>query len=268
MQKVISRDGTSIAFEKSGTGPVLILVDGALCYRACGPMESLSKLLRQNFSVITYDRRGRGESGDTKPYAPEREIEDIAALMDAAGGSAFLFGASSGAAIALEAAARLKGVRKLALYEAPFIVDDSREPITIEYLAGINEAITSSKPGVAVGLFMKSVGVPAALLVIMRLMPVWKKLKSVAHTLPNDFAFVNDNQQGKPLAAGPWTRINVPALVLVGGKSPDWMQHGMKDLARVLPRARLRSLEGQSHIINAKVVAPALTEFFNDDTSH
>jgi pimeloyl-ACP methyl ester carboxylesterase len=262
MQKVISADGTPIAFDKTGNGPAVILVDGALCYSAFGPMGALSKLLRQDFTVIMYDRRGRGESGDGKAYAPEREIEDLAALIDAAGGSAFLFGASSGAAIVLEAAARLQGVRKLALYEAPFIVDNSRQPITDEYLAGITEAITSNQQGAAVGLFMKSVGVPAAFLVVMRLMPSWKKLKAVAHTLPYDFAFVRENQRGKLLAAGRWTGINTPALLFVGGKSPDWMQHGMKGLAGALPGAQLRTLEGQTHMINAKVVAPVLTEFF------
>jgi len=129
MKKVLSRDGTSIAFERLGDGPPLILVDGALCHRRFGPMPKLAPLLARDFTVFMYDRRGRGDSGDTAPYAVEREVEDIDALIEEGGGSAFLYGVSSGAALALEAASRGLGIRKLALYEAPFIVDDSRPPL-------------------------------------------------------------------------------------------------------------------------------------------
>ena len=128
MPTVISKDGTPIAFERSGSGPALILVDGALCYRAFGPMPQLAALLARDFTVYTYDRRGRGESGLTAPFAVEREVEDIAALLEEAGGAACVYGISSGAALALEAANRSPGIRKLALYEAPFIVDGSRPP--------------------------------------------------------------------------------------------------------------------------------------------
>jgi pimeloyl-ACP methyl ester carboxylesterase len=124
MNTVLSRDGTAIAFDKSGVGPPLILVDGALCYRASGPSRSLAALLAEHFTVFTYDRRGRGESGDTAPYAVEREVDDIEALIEEAGGSAYVYGVSSGAALALEAANRGLAIEKLALYEAPFIVDD------------------------------------------------------------------------------------------------------------------------------------------------
>ena len=125
MSKTTSKDGTAIAYEKSGNGPAVILVDGALCYRRLGPMGPISRELASGFTVFTYDRRGRGESGDTAPYAVEREVDDIEALIEVAGGSAFIYGASSGAALALAAASRLESIRKLALYEAPFIVDDS-----------------------------------------------------------------------------------------------------------------------------------------------
>src|SRR5215471_21161927 len=123
MPTVTSKDGTRIAYDREGQGPALILVDGAMCYRTSGPAKPLAKLLTNDFTVITYDRRGRGESGDTAPYVTEREVEDIDALIQMAGGSAFVYGVSSGAALALEAANHLTGIRKLVLYEAPFVVD-------------------------------------------------------------------------------------------------------------------------------------------------
>src|SRR2546422_6106803 len=140
VKKVRSKDGTPIAFERTGQGSPLILVDGALCYRAMGPNGPLAKLLAPHFTVFTYDRRGRGDSGDTAPYAVEREVEDLEALVNEAGGAAFVWGVSSGAVLALEAANRLTGIKKLALYEAPVIVDDSR-PVTKGDWARISEAV-------------------------------------------------------------------------------------------------------------------------------
>ncbi len=261
MQTVLSKDGAAIAFDKSGKGPPLILVDGALCYRASGPMGPLAALLAPHFTVFTYDRRGRGDSGDSAPYAVEREVEDIDALIQEAGGSAFVYGISSGAALALEAANRGLAIRKLALYEAPFIVDDSRPPIPDDYLARLNGLIASDRRGDAVRLFMKLVGVPAIFVAIMRFMPAWRKLKAVAHTLPYDITVVQDNQRGKPLPAKRWASVT-PTLVVDGGKSPAWMRHGMQALADVLPNARRRTLEGQTHMVDPKVLAPALVEFF------
>src|SRR6266850_5741744 len=171
MEKVHSKDGTPIAFDRSGEGPPIILVDGALCYRASGPSGPLAALLAQNFTVFTYDRRGRGDSGNTASYAVEREVEDIEALVHEAGGSAFVYGISSGAALALEASNRGLAIKKLALYEAPFIVDDSRPPIPDDYLARLNGLLASDRRGDAVKLFMKLVGVPAIFVAIMRFMP-------------------------------------------------------------------------------------------------
>jgi len=143
MEKVYSKDGTPIAFDRSGDGPPIILVDGALCYRASGPMGALAKLLVRHFTVFTYDRRGRGDSGNTSPYAIEREVEDLEAIIMAAGGSAFVFGVSSGAALALEAANRGLAIEKLALYEAPFIIDNSRPPTPDDFVAQLNTLIAS-----------------------------------------------------------------------------------------------------------------------------
>ena len=258
---VRSKDGTTIAFDRIGRGTPMILVDGALCYRKMGQSGQLAERLAPHFTVITYDRRGRGDSGDTAPYAVEREVEDIAALLDDAGGSAYLWGMSSGAALALEAASRLSGIKKLALYEAPFIVDDSRST-TEDHWVRIGEAIAASRRGAAVKHFLQMVGVPGLFIALMQLSPVWPKLKAIAHTLPYDGAIVQDNQRGRPLPAERWASVTVPTLVMNGGKSPQWMRHGMRALALVLPNAQYRTLDGQTHMLKPKAHAPTLVEFF------
>jgi pimeloyl-ACP methyl ester carboxylesterase len=262
MNKVLSKDGTPIGFDRSGKGPAVILVDGALCYRASGPMAPLAALLAEKFTVFTYDRRGRGDSGNTAPYAVEREVEDIEALIKEAGGSAYVYGISSGAALALEAANHGLAIKKLALYEAPFIVDDSRPPIPTDFVAQLKALVSADRRGDAVKLFMKLVGVPGIFIVMMRFMPAWKKLTGIAHTLPYDMTIVQDNQRGKPLPEKRWTSVTAPTLVVDGGKSPGWMRNGMRALAGVLPNAKLRTLEGQTHMVKPKALAPVLMEFF------
>jgi pimeloyl-ACP methyl ester carboxylesterase len=262
MSQVRSIDGTTIAYEKSGEGPAIILVDGALCSRAMGPMPKLAPHLAESHTVFTYDRRGRNESGDTAPYSVQREIEDLEALIDEAGGSASLFGVSSGAALALEVASRSSSrVEKLALYEAPFIVDDSREPLPPDFLEHVRHAVAGDRRGDAVRMFLKQVGMPSIFLALMRVTPVWRKLEAVAHTLPYDISVVKDNQRGEPLTAERWTTARVPTVVFAGGKSPVWMQNGQRALATALPDAELRVLPGQTHMVKAKALAPELVEF-------
>jgi pimeloyl-ACP methyl ester carboxylesterase len=260
---VRSRDGTPIAFDRRGTGAPVVLVDGALCHRAMGPSTPLAELLARRFTVFTYDRRGRGDSGDTPPYAVEREIEDLAALVNEAGGAAFVYGVSSGAALALEAANRLPGIRKLALYEAPFIVDGTRAPVSKDYWARIGESVAAGRRGEAVRLFLRAVGVPAIFVAMMRVTPAWSKLKAVAHTLPYDGALVQDNQKGKPLPAGRWASVTMPTLVMDGGKSPAWIRNAMRSLADVLPNTQYRTLEGQTHMVKREAHAPVLEEFYS-----
>ncbi|WP_199431274.1 alpha/beta fold hydrolase [Qaidamihabitans albus] len=261
---VTSQDGTRIAFDRVGEGPPLVLVDGAMCFRASGPMAPIAELLAKDFTVYTYDRRGRGGSGDTPPYAVEREIEDIEALLQEAGGPAHVFGISSGAALALEAADRGLAVRRLALYEPPFVVDGSREPVSAELVRDLHRAVAEERRGEAIRMFMKVVQVPAFAIFLMRFMPAWPKLKSVAHTLPYDFAVLGDVQGGKPLPPDRWTSVTAPVLVLDGGKSPAWLRGGTKALADLLPTARYGTLPGQTHMVKAKVLAPALAEFFGE----
>jgi pimeloyl-ACP methyl ester carboxylesterase len=260
-RKAISKDGATIAFDRRGQGSPVILVDGALCCRGIGESARLATLLAPHFAVFTYDRRGRGDSGDATPYAVAREIEDIAALLNEAGGEAFVWGVSSGAALALEAAKSLSGIKKLALYEAPFIVDDSRATTEDDWVQ-IGEAVAADRRGEAITLFLKSVGASSLFIAAMRLTPIWSKLKAVAHTLPYDGAIVRDNQQGKPLPADRWASVTTPTLVIDGGKSPAWMRRANQALAAILPNARYRTLEGQTHRLKAKALAPILATFF------
>jgi pimeloyl-ACP methyl ester carboxylesterase len=262
-QKLTSKDGTEIAYTRAGAGPPLVLVDGALCDRAMGPNAKLASHLSSQFTVFTYDRRGRGERGDRAPYGVEREIEDLDAVFEAAGGSAYVYGISSGGALALEAASRLSSISRLALYELPYVVDDSRRPIPSNWAAHLSEMAATDRRADAVRYFLRDcVGVPRAVVAAMRLMPAWPKLKAVAHTLPYDARIVGDLGRGAPLPADRWTDATVPALVVAGGKSPVWMKNGMRALADVLPSARYQTLAGQTHVVKASRLAPVLSEFF------
>lgn len=258
---VTSKDGTRITYERTGVGPALILVDGAMCARELGPMAAIAQAMSPQFTVYRYDRRGRGESGNTLPYATEREVEDIDALIREAGGSAHLFGISSGAALALEAANQRLGVARLALFEAPFIVDDSRDPLPADYLGTLEDHIAHGRHGAAIKMFLKFVGVPGFMLWLMPLMPGWAKMLKIAPTLPYDIRLVAGAQTGKPLSRERWAHVSVPTVVIDGGKSPAWMRNAGRALADVLPGATYQTLPGQTHMVKAEVLAPALIAF-------
>jgi pimeloyl-ACP methyl ester carboxylesterase len=263
---VRSADGTAIAYSRAGAGPPVVLVDGALNDRALnGPNPRLAKVLASRFTVFTYDRRGRGESGDTQPYAIEREVEDLQAVIDAAGGRAYVYGISSGGALALEAANRLSSIEKLAIYELPFVTDDSRAPIPDDFVARIDELIGSERRAEALRYFFTvGIGLPKAMVAMMRLLPAWSKLKALAHTLSYDVRLIGENGAGRPLPADRWANVSVRTLVIAGGKSPAWMQNAMRALAEALPTAGHRTLEGQTHIVKPKALAPVLGEFFHE----
>lgn len=259
--QVVSRDGTIIAYDRVGSGPPVILVVGALCSRALGPSVKLAPLLADQLTVLTYDRRGRGGSGENGPYEVTREIEDLEALINEAGGSAFVFGHSSGAVLALSAAAQGLPIKRLALYEPPLIVDRSR-PSTENDWAQIAALLAEDRRGDAVKVFLRCVGVPAFAIALMRWLPVWAKVTAVAHTLPHDGAIVHGLQGGQPLSAARWANVTIPTLVIDGGKSPAWMRNGTRALATALSNAQYRTLEGQTHDVAAKVLAPVLKQFF------
>jgi pimeloyl-ACP methyl ester carboxylesterase len=263
MNQVISSDGTPIAYTKRGSGPAVILVDGALCSHEIGGSPKVAELLAPaGYTVFAYDRRGRNESGDTAPYAIEREIEDIAALVAEAGGSAHVFGISSGAALALDAAAAIPGIRSVVAYEPPFIVDDAREPVPADFLPRVERAVAEDRRGDAVQLFFGQVGMPRAMRALIRLTPAWRKLKAVAPTLPNDLTILEGTQIGRPLPGSRWSAVTVPVLAIGGGKSPQWMKDGARAVTTVVPQAEYRTLAGQTHMVKPKVLAPLLAEYF------
>lgn len=253
----ISKDGTVIAYEQSGSGPALILVSAALADRSGN--RRLARYLSDRFTVINYDRRGRGTSGDTSPYTIEKEVEDIAALVDASGGSAFLFGSSSGSVLALDAAAHLDPkVKKLYMFEPPLIVDSSRPPMDQTLSGAIDRQVAVGNRGEAVRLFFtKGMGIPSVGVTMMRfLMPGWSKMCSMAHTIPYDLAILDGTQAGRHLPAERWKNAAVPIKVSVGGKSEAFFHSGAKGLVEILPSAQYQSLAGLNH--GALLLAPAV----------
>jgi len=263
MRTVTSKDGTTIAYDQTGTGPALILVGGALSERSAGgPMAAL---LAPSFTVFSYDRRGRGDSGDTPPYAVEREIEDIAALIERAGGSANLYGMSSGAVLALRAAAHGLPVTKLAMYEPPVIIDGTREPIPQNYVTHLGELAAAGKRGEAVEYFMtEAVGVPQEIVAQMRATPMWPGMEAVAHTLAYDGTVMGDTMSGDRATLQQFASVTTPTLIMDGGASPVWMHNAVQALVDVIPNARRRTLEGQTHAVDPQTLVPILRAFFSE----
>ncbi|WP_219511498.1 alpha/beta fold hydrolase [Nonomuraea ceibae] len=261
---VISRDGTPIAFEQLGAGPAVILVASALADRK--DAAKLARLLAPRFTVINYDRRGRGASGDGSAYTVEREIEDVAALIHHAGGSASLFGSSSGAVLALRAAAAGLNVDRLALYEPPFAVTGDGFAPPAGFAQEIDALLAADRPGDAVKHFMtRAQGMPSFMVAMMRLMPgVWSTLKRLAPTLPYDIAVMGDTQQGRPLDAAAWAGAVAPTLVLTGSKSPAGFHDAARALVEVLPHAEHRTLASLNHgavMMAPHKLAPVLSDF-------
>ena len=266
MHKVISADGTSIAYDRIGTGPALIHVLGATATRGLSADRGDAGEETQ-FTSYIYDRRGRGDSGDsadTSTNAIEREIDDLEALIDAAGGSAFVFGHSSGAVLALRAAAKLGDkIKKLALYEPPFILDESRPPIPADYVAHLRELSTAGRKEDALIYFMTvAVGIPAEYIDGMKQAPFWASSVGVAHTISYDGEIMGETMYGNPASLEQFAAITTPTLVMVGGNSPAYQQNAVVTLAKILPNAEYRSMAGQDHGIAPEVLGPALAEFF------
>ncbi len=265
MNTVTSKDGTKIAYDKKGQGPALILVDGALCYRGFGPMPGLAELLAPDFTVYTYDRRGRGQSTNGKPYSIEREVEDIDALIQAAGGTAYVYGISSGACLALEAALRLgPKIAKLAMYEPPYNSDQGALEQWKTYRKQLDQALSEGRRGDAVVLFMKLVGTPDDAVSGMRNSPMWPMFEAVAPTLAADANDIGDNRAAPVDRAA---KVSVPTLVMDGGANlafMPFMHRSASALAKAIPHAEQRTLEGQTHDVKADVIAPVLVEFFQD----
>lgn len=254
---VISKDGTPIAYERRGEGPPLILVAGAFGYRALGFDKPFVELLAPDFTVYVFDRRGRGESGDAPTYAPEREVEDIQAIVEEAGGSAYVFGISSGAVLAAKAAAATPGIERLVLYEPPIIGADGPR-----FLADLREMLAEGRRGDMVEYFMVDVvgGRPEDVRGA-RSSPMWPLLESVAHTTIYDISILGDFRV-PPEAAD----IAIPTLVGAGGASPVVMQYAAREMAEAIPGAEFRILEGQNHQVSPDAMAAVLREFLLANT--
>lgn len=260
---VTSADGTRIAYDTNGSGPALVIVEGALCQRSMGAAANLRESLDKHFTVHAYDRRGRGESGPGETsYDVQREVEDLAAVIAATGGTPYVFAASSGAVLALEAARNGVAMEKLAVYEAPLVVDDTHAPHDPTLAEQVERLVAAGDPAGAVKLFMRTVDAPAPMVAVMPLLPVWKKLKAVAPTLAHDFRIVLPLAQAKPLPAGYYADVKPETLVLAGGKSPQHMRNAQAAIVAQLPHGRLVTLPRQTHMIRARATTPALLDHF------
>ncbi|MFG1667363.1 alpha/beta fold hydrolase [Streptomyces sp. Y7] len=251
-----SADGTSIAYETSGDGPAVILVSGAMS--TGGTVAPLAVPLSEHFEVVVYDRRGRGQSGEASPYAVEREVEDLAALIDAVGGEAALYGTSSGGALVLHAAASGLPVRQVAVYEVPFAVYEGGARERAEYTERLTEALGEGRRGDAVELFLRLTGMAEQMIQGARQSPMWAGMETIAPSLAHDNAVMGDGLVPRDRLAS----ISVPVLAVAGSASPTWMHEAARAVAETVPGGSYRSLEGQTHMVEPDVLAPVLTEFF------
>jgi pimeloyl-ACP methyl ester carboxylesterase len=266
MNRVTSKDGTSIAYDRQGSGPAVILVGGAFVDRS--ENTPLATELAEQFTVYNHDRRGRGDSGDTMPYAVEREIEDIEALITEAGGSAHLYGISSGGALVLEAAAAGIGIDKLAVYEVPYNMADDGPRRQREYVEQLDAFLAEGRRGDAAELFMRTAGASEEMIAGAKDSPMWPGLEAIAHTLAYDAACLGNGQPPTARLA----RISRPTLVATGGGSPDSFVGGGGDffgkaadaIGASIPHAERQTIEGQTHMVDPKAAAPVLERFFTD----
>jgi pimeloyl-ACP methyl ester carboxylesterase len=253
MNKTTSQDGTTIAFDRTGDGPPAIIVEGAMCDR--GTSAPLAALLAPRFTVYAYDRRGKGDSGDTAPWSVDRELEDLDAIIREAGAPASVYGMSSGAVLGLEAAARGLAISRLALYEPPLGPDGHHAGAMV---AELTDLLAAGRRGDAVAHFMsRGPGMPAEVIAGMRTQPFWPRFEAIAHTLVYDNAIAADAS-----VLGRAATVSVPTLVLGGAASPAFLRDAVRLVADAVPGAVERTLEGQTHEVDKAALAPVLIEFF------
>ncbi|WP_308126226.1 alpha/beta fold hydrolase [Nonomuraea ceibae] len=254
MDTTRSPDGTSIAYDRAGTGPAVVLVDAACCFRGFGPMRQLAELLTGDFTVFTYDRRGRGDSTDTEPYAVRREVEDLQAVIEAAGGAAAVYGFSSGAVLALHAAAAGVTISRLALLEPPVILQDVPAPPS-DLEAELAELIAAGRRGDAIEHFHRGIGVPEAMVAGLRQDPAWPALADLAHTLAYDLR-VTGSMTTRLLST-----VTVPTLVIDSTGSDQRLRTWAVGVAAQLPDSEHRTLPGEWHGPASDTLAATLTDF-------
>jgi pimeloyl-ACP methyl ester carboxylesterase len=259
---VSSRDGTRIAYDKVGSGPTLLVVNGALGFRDTFFAKQVTTALAQHFTVIDYDRRGRGESDDQRPYSVDREIEDIDALVrQAAGGPCYVFAQSSGAALALRAAAAGVPMKVLVAYEPPYMVGNPKDRPAADYREHVTDLIANGRRDEALSYFMRTVGVPGFLVRLMRLFPFWKQMRSAAHTLPYDAEVMGGDFE---LPTQVLASIEVPIVAAAGEKTTPTLKRAVQAVAATVPNAQHRVAPKMSHAIKATVLAPILREWLEN----
>ncbi|MBC6470397.1 alpha/beta fold hydrolase, partial [Actinomadura alba] len=259
MNKVISADGTPIAFERFGSGRPVVVVGGATCDRA--KMREVSERLAHHFTVINYDRRGRGDSGDTAPYAVQREIEDLGALITEAGGTVSVYGHSSGAGLALHAAAHGLPITRLALHDPPFVPAGEQERAAREQGRQLRTLLEQDRRGDAAALFMTWTGVPSEAVAQMRGEPWWAGLEAIAHTLAYDSEVMGDISRGGTIPADQVGRVATATLVVNGGACPAWMIDAGRRIADGIPGGRQIVLADQEHVVPPDLLVPAIADF-------
>jgi pimeloyl-ACP methyl ester carboxylesterase len=264
MPSITSKDGTVIAYDKVGNGPAIILVNGALGHRGLNGEQQLASLLASNFTVFFYDRRGRGESSETKPYSVEGEIADLEALINEAGGEAFVHGTSAGAALALLAAQKLgrDKILKLSLYEPPYdaYLKDGKNSFS-EVKTKLKELVAAGKPGDAIEFFFESIGTPEDAIQGIKQSPAWSPMEKIGHTLVYDFEILGTGIVPASVAKN----IDMPAQILDGSKSYEFMHHAASSLSKIITNSKRKTLKDQTHQASAEVLAPVLSDFFSRD---
>ena len=261
MKTTQSKDGTTLAYDVYGSGPALIYITGATCFRNFMPIVHDAKTFAKEFTVYNYDRRGRGDSTDTPPYAIEREVEDIEAMIDAAGGKANLLGHSSGAVLALEAALRLGGkIDKVVMYDPPYVHDEAEKATYAQLSRKVQMLLDEGNNKKALKTFSKGIGMPTLFVWLLPLFPGWKKMSALAPTLAYDIELTKDLP---PLDRV--TEVTIPTQIIVGEKSPAFMQQVANQLTDAMPTATYKLLAGEDHMVSAKVLLPMLTAFFKGD---
>jgi pimeloyl-ACP methyl ester carboxylesterase len=253
LEHATSADGTTIAYVREGRGPAVIIVQGAFCDRRSA--AALAAGMRGRFTVYRYDRRGRGDSGDTPPWVPAREIEDLAAIVAAAGEPPFVYGHSSGAALALEAAAAKVSVRRLLAYEPPYTGPGDVHAAQLDRLGAL---VAEGDLDAAVDLFLRGAGTPPGVMDRLRASPTWPAMTALARALPYDVALTN----GGEVPVDRLERVTVPVLAVAGGLSPDWAHRACDAIAAVVPEGRSELAEGQTHAVVNRVLLPILSAFF------
>ncbi len=262
METTRSKDGTILAYDTFGDGPPLIYIAGATCFRSYAPIREDALAFASEFTVYNYDRRGRGDSGDTPPYALEREIEDIEAMIEAAGGTAYLYGHSSGAVLALEAALRLSGsVERVVVYDPSYVHDEAERRSYDELSREVHALLNAGTPAKALRTFLIGIGMPRLFAWLLPLFPGWKTMRALAPTLAYDIALTKDLPPVERAAT-----LTVPTQIVVGEKSPASIHRVADQLAQAIPGSRLERLAGQDHMVNAKALLPVLSRFLKSSS--